>query len=152
PRRHNHISTSATLAPTTSTILLLVTNTQPPVPAMAAKQAAILGMILFCGTLSTVAATSEDAKAISVAERTVFVDGGNTDSFSVTDVFLYIGTLTLASLTALIILGLIYDKNDTGAATSYETTGYTGYGEQAYSVARSLYDGYKKYSDKEPTM
>jgi len=113
-----------------------------------AQQAVFLGMILLCGFT---ASASEEAGGLAEAQgRTIIVDGGSTDSFSVTDVLLYIGTLTLASLTALLILGLIYDKKgDDGAAASYEapTAGYTAY-EQAYAVARTLYDGYNKFSDK----
>jgi len=89
-------------------------------------------------------------KNLEETKRTIFFDGGSTDAIGITDVFLYIGTFVLATITALAILGLIYSKSDDTAATATgyaePATSYAAY-EQAYGVARSLYDGYKKYEE-----
>ncbi|CAL4123369.1 unnamed protein product [Meganyctiphanes norvegica] len=96
-------------------------------------------------------------KSLQETKRTIFFDGGSTDFIGITDVFLYIGTFVLATIAALAVLGLIYSKSEDTAATGtgYEaptaTGGYSAY-EQAYSVARSLYDGYKKYEDESRSM
>ncbi|XP_063592644.1 uncharacterized protein LOC134769836 [Penaeus indicus] len=99
--------------------------------------------------LVAVAVASEAApNALKEEQRTIFIDGGSTDSFGITDVFLYIGTFTLAILTALAIIGLIYGTQESGS-TGYEapaTGSYTSY-DHAYQVARALYDGYKKYEE-----
>ncbi|XP_027227605.1 uncharacterized protein [Penaeus vannamei] len=106
------------------------------------RAAVILAFVAFAS------ASDAAANALKEEQRTIFIDGGSTDSFGVTDVFLYIGTFTLAILTTLAIIGLIYGVQETGS-TGYEapTAGsYTSY-DHAYQVARALYDGYKKYEE-----
>merc|ERR1719348_209662 len=108
-------------------------------------------LVLAFATFALVSAEDPNlSKNLEETPRTIFFDGGSTDAIGITDVFLYIGTFVLATITALAILGLIYSKSDDGAATGtgYEApaTSYAAY-EQAYSVARSLYDGYKKYEE-----
>ncbi|CAL4093314.1 unnamed protein product [Meganyctiphanes norvegica] len=109
-------------------------------------------LILATAAFALVAAEKLDhTKHLEETKRTIFFDGGSTDAIGITDVFLYIGTFVLATITALAILGLIYSKSEDTAATGtgYEApaTSYAAY-EQAYSVARNLYDGYKKYEEE----
>jgi len=113
-------------------------------------------MFLKAVILATVACALVSAEApnlpknLQETKRTIFFDGGSTDAIGITDVFLYIGTFVIATITALAILGLIYSKTDEAATgTGYEAPASGGYAayEQAYSVARNLYDGYKKYAE-----
>jgi len=110
--------------------------------------AIIKALILATAAFALVSAEAPNApKGLEETKRTIFFDGGSTDAIGITDVFLYIGTFVLATITALAILGLIYSKSDDGATgTGYEApaTAYSGY-EQAYAVARSLKDAFLKY-------
>ncbi|CAL4167054.1 unnamed protein product, partial [Meganyctiphanes norvegica] len=115
-------------------------------------------LILASAAFALVSAQAPNApKNLQETKRTIFFDGGSTDAIGITDVFLYIGTFVLATIAALAILGLIYSKSEDTAATGtgYEaptaTGGYSAY-EQAYSVARSLYDGYQKYEAESRSM
>ncbi|CAL4164011.1 unnamed protein product [Meganyctiphanes norvegica] len=92
-----------------------------------------------------------EGKSVAESQRTIFLDGGSTDAIGIVDVFLYIGTFVLATVTALAILGLIYGAGgEEATATGYAEPAATSYAayEQAYEVARSLYDGYQKYEEK----
>merc|ERR1712106_298442 len=97
-------------------------------------------------------ATTEE-KSVAETGRTIFLDGGSTDETGITDVFLYIGTLVLATVAALAIYSLISGAGGEEAPTGYEepATSYAGY-EQGYAVARSLYEGYKKYEEEKRSM
>merc|ERR1719436_1984058 len=110
---------------------------------MAFLKVAILATIA-CALVSADVAPNAQSKGLEETKRTIFFDGGSTDAISITDVFLYIGTFVLATITALAILGLIYSKSEDGATG----TGYSAY-EQAYSVARALKTGYEKYIENE---
>jgi len=119
---------------------------------MAILKAAILATIA-CALVSAEAPNAP--KNLEETKRTIFFDGGSTDAIGITDVFLYIGTFVLATITALAILGLIYSKQEDGATgTGYEApapTAYSGY-EQAYAVARALKTKYEEYAGSEAAI
>ncbi|XP_064095569.1 uncharacterized protein LOC135207637 [Macrobrachium nipponense] len=124
---------------------------------MAILKAASVFVILFA--LAAAATPRESSGASSPksstalkedSSRTIFLDGGSTDEFGITDAFLYLGTFTLAVVIAMIVIGIIYGANEANNNSGYEAPAATGYDsysayDQVYQVARSLYDGYKKY-------
>merc|ERR1719206_176223 len=95
--------------------------------------------------------TPAEPNTLTEQARTIFLDGGSTDSIGIVDVFLYLGTFVLATVTALAILGLIYGASGDSGATGYAQpavydTTYSAY-DQVYNVARHLYTGYKNYEE-----
>ncbi|XP_068249006.1 uncharacterized protein [Palaemon carinicauda] len=94
--------------------------------------------------------SSSSNNALKEDSRTIFLDAGTTDEFGITDVFLYLGTFTTAVVIAMIVIGIIYGATEANSSSGYEASAPTGYDsyaayDQVYQVARSLYDGYKKY-------
>lgn len=95
------------------TTQMTLTCPSPVSPPLSPTAAVALALV-------AAAVASEAApNALKEEQRTIFIDGGSTDSFGITDVFLYIGTFTLAILTALAIIGLIYGAQESGS-TGYE--------------------------------
>merc|ERR1712128_134618 len=121
---------------------------------MAAMKVLLFAAFAIASSYATEVGPSVPGKNVAESARTIFLDGGSTDAIGITDVFLYLGTFILATVTALAILGLIYGASGEEEATGYAepaATSYAGY-EQGYAVARSLYEGYKKYEEEKRSM
>ena len=85
-----------------------------------------LAAIVFAIICQVAFASNALKSKASDEKRTIFIDGGSTDTAGdIVDVFLYFGTFTLAVLTALAIIGLIYGATD-ATGTGYGATGFEG--------------------------
>ncbi|CAL4145817.1 unnamed protein product [Meganyctiphanes norvegica] len=97
--------------------------------------------------------SSSTGRALMQQLRTLLtIDGGSTDSISVTDILITVGGVIGLVVAVVVILGLLLGSG-AAEATGYEATAtgsstdssYTSY-DQAFNVAaRALYVGYKKY-------
>merc|ERR1739838_1230146 len=124
---------------------------------MATMKVVLFAAFAIASSFATVATEEGNTfvgKNVAETARTIFLDGGSTDAIGITDVFLYVGTFIVATITALAILSLIYGASGEEEVTGYAEPAATSYAayEQAYSVARSLYDGYKKYEEEKSSM
>jgi len=114
---------------------------------MALAKAVILCLAVACAAAAETP-LKEAPNALKEKARTIILDGGSTDSFGLIDIMLYVGTFVVSVLAAVAIIGLIYGTDTAAEPTGYAAVdnSYTSY-ENAYAVARALYDGYKKYEE-----
>ncbi|CAL4114176.1 unnamed protein product, partial [Meganyctiphanes norvegica] len=116
----------------------------------------MFALLVAACTLSSASASSI-LNSIADIQRTIFIDGGTSDEIGFIDIFLVLGTFMFAIITVLGVLYLVYaatgKSGDDATATGYAPPTATGYAEaptyeRYYSVARSLYEGYKKYEQE----